>query len=180
MHQSGIVHRDLKPENIVYTFKESVKVLKIIDFGVSQIITNQTYMSTAIGTPLYMAPEIFKGEKYDGAVDIWSIGIILYVLMCGYPPFQSDNPIQLQNEIKKAHIEFVESDWVEVSDSAKDLIKRMLESNPANRIKMQQIYEHPWIADEVSKKNLNNVKLRLHNAVKKIKTVLKVFKYMKN
>ena len=80
----------------MYTYKEGVKVLKIIDFGVSQIITNQTFMSTAIGTPLYMAPEIFKGEKYRGAVDIWSIGIILYVLMCGYPPFQSENPIDLQ------------------------------------------------------------------------------------
>lgn len=61
--------------------------MKIIDFGVSQIITNQTVMSTTIGTPLYMAPEIFKGEKYRGAVDIWSIGVILYILLCGFPPF---------------------------------------------------------------------------------------------
>ena len=91
LHQSGIVHRDLKPENIVYTNKDGVSIIKIIDFGVSQIITNQTVMSTAVGTPLYMAPEIFMGEKYRGAVDIWSIGVILYVLLCGYPPFESEN-----------------------------------------------------------------------------------------
>lgn len=68
-------------------------MVKIIDFGVSQIITNETVMSTAIGTLLYMAPEIFMGFKYRAAVDIWSIGVILYILMCGYPPFQSENPV---------------------------------------------------------------------------------------
>jgi serine/threonine protein kinase len=82
-----------------------VPILKIIDFGVSQIITNQTVMSTTIGTPLYMAPEIFMGEKYRGAVDIWSIGVILYILLCGYPPFEC---VDLQKEVKSAEIKFNE------------------------------------------------------------------------
>lgn len=81
----------------MYTTKDGVPTLKIIDFGVSQIITNETLMSTAIGTPLYMAPEIFMGEKYKKAVDVWSLGVILYVLMCGYPPFEFENEAELKN-----------------------------------------------------------------------------------
>lgn len=116
LHQSGIVHRDLKPENIVYTCKEGVSVIKIIDFGVSQIITNSTVMSTAVGTPMYMAPEIFTGEKYRCAVDVWSIGVILYVLLCGYPPFEAETPNGLQEEIKAGEIEFDPEYWADISE----------------------------------------------------------------
>jgi calcium/calmodulin-dependent protein kinase I len=81
-----------KPENCVYTSKNQDRVLKLIDFGVSQMIPNDTHLlSTAVGTPLYMAPEILQGAKYGEVVDWWSIGVILYVLLCGYPPFESDN-----------------------------------------------------------------------------------------
>ncbi len=73
-------------------------------------------MSTAIGTPLYMAPEIFMGEKYKRAVDVWSLGVILYVLMCGYPPFEFENETELRNQIKSSEIKFHEADWAEVSE----------------------------------------------------------------
>lgn len=118
-------------------------------------------------------------EKYKGAVDIWSIGVILYVLMCGYPPFQSENPIDLQNEIKTGEISFYQADWAEVSDKAKDLIAKMLERDPDKRITIDKIYDHPWIVDEVSNKNLKSAKIRLHNAIKKIRAVLLAIKYMK-
>ena len=92
-------------------------MIKLIDFGVSQIIPNDTHlMSTSVGTPLYMAPEILSGNKYDEDVDWWSIGIILYVLLCGYPPFESDNEVDLLKEIKNGGIKFDADDWSGISE----------------------------------------------------------------
>lgn len=123
LHECGIVHRDLKvvfnfiqPENCVYTSKNQDKVLKLIDFGVSQMIPNDTHLlSTAVGTPLYMAPQILQGSKYGEVCDWWSIGVILYVLLCGYPPFQSDNEVDLKTEILHNGIKFDDDDWKNIS-----------------------------------------------------------------
>lgn len=86
----GVVHRDLKPENLLYTTTEPDAIVKISDFGLAKVISNDL-MTTACGTPGYVAPEILIGHGYDLAVDYWSIGVILYVLLCGYPPFYDDS-----------------------------------------------------------------------------------------
>lgn len=87
----------MKPENCVFSSKQQDRVIKLIDFGVSQIIPDETHlMSSLVGTPLYMAPEILSGKKYKEEVDWWAIGVILYVLLCGYPPFNADNEVELK------------------------------------------------------------------------------------
>ena len=91
-------------------------MIKLIDFGVSQMIPNDTHLlSTAVGTPLYMAPEILTGRKYDEQVDWWSIGVMLYVMLCGYPPFESVNEVELKKEILSSGVKFDEDDWGSIS-----------------------------------------------------------------
>ena len=91
-------------------------MIKLIDFGVSQMIPNDTHLlSTAVGTPLYMAPEILTGRKYDEQVDWWSIGVMLYVMLCGYPPFESDNEVELKKEILSSGVKFDKDDWGSIS-----------------------------------------------------------------
>ena len=116
-HSMGVVHRDLKPENLLYTSPEPDAIVKISDFGLAKVISNDL-MTTACGTPGYVAPEILSGTGYDFAVDYWSIGIILYVLyilnfflknsnrLCGYPPFYEESNEKLFEVIKKGNVEF--------------------------------------------------------------------------
>lgn len=90
-HKMNIAHRDLKPENILYSTPDTDAIIKICDFGLAKVVSKENFMITACGTPSYMAPEVLKGKGYGNAVDFWSIGVLLYVLLCGYPPFYSEN-----------------------------------------------------------------------------------------
>merc|ERR1712167_417935 len=90
-HSIGVAHRDLKPENILYATKEDDSVVKVADFGLAKISEQNTLMQTACGTPEYVAPEVLKRQAYDSQVDMWSLGVITYILLCGYPPFSNDN-----------------------------------------------------------------------------------------
>ncbi|KAM3140347.1 hypothetical protein pb186bvf_007507 [Paramecium bursaria] len=170
-HSMGVVHRDLKPENLLYTSPEPDATIKISDFGVAKVISDDL-MITACGTPGYVAPEILIGSGYDLAVDYWSIGVILYVLLCGYPPFYEESNEKLFELIKKGKVDFSGQEWKKISNEAKDLIQRLLEVDPGKRYKADQIIKHPWITGEkASTKDLSEVteKLREFNARRKLR-----------
>lgn len=128
-HEQGIVHRDLKPENLLYETEQETSIVKISDFGLARFVQNEL-ATTACGTPSYIAPEIVNGKGYGKEVDYWSIGIILYIMLCGFPPFYSDNNKELFDAITSCKYEFPSPNFDNVSDSAKDLISKILVANP--------------------------------------------------
>lgn len=133
-HDFDIVHRDLKPENLLLTSKDDDASIKLADFGFAKKIDVDSYgLTTACGTPGYVAPEILEGHAYGKAVDIWSVGVITYILLCGYPPFHDENHNALFKKIKRGKFQFDSPYWDHVSDDAKDLITKMLVTNPNDR-----------------------------------------------
>jgi len=108
-------------------------------------------MHTACGTPGYVAPEVLNGEAYTQAVDMWSLGVILYILLCGFPPFYHQNTNQLYKLIKKGEYSFPDPYWTDISDSAKDLVKGLLTVSPQKRMTADQLLKHPWIAGDKAK-----------------------------
>lgn len=128
-----IVHRDLKPENFLYATKDDDAPIKIIDFGLSRHDTqNFGVMKTKVGTPYYVAPEVLKRE-YTKSCDVWSIGVIAYILLCGYPPFYGDSDNEIFESVRVGRYEFPSPEWDDISDDAKDFIKCLLKLNPAER-----------------------------------------------
>lgn len=127
-HQKEIVHRDLKPENLLYWRQEPDETIKLADFGLAYILNKETMMSTACGTPGYVAPEVLTGMGYGAEVDMWSLGVILYILLCGFPPFYDDSTQTLFEIIKRGEYEFPSPYWDEVSTDAKDLVSKLLVS----------------------------------------------------
>ena len=127
-HSLGIVHRDLKPENLLYKTKDEDSLLKVSDFGFSKFLIPkaQEQLFTACGTPTYVAPEIIGNFGYDSKVDCWSLGVILYVMLCGYPPFYAEENNELFQLIKNCDYEFHMPYWENISEDAKDLIKKLL------------------------------------------------------
>jgi len=170
-HSMGIAHRDLKPENLLYATTDPNSIIKITDFGLAKVINNDL-MTTACGTPGYVAPEILTGKGYDIAVDYWSIGVIIYVMLCGFPPFFEDSNEKLFDAIKKGEYEFPSPQWDEISDYAKDLIKKLLVVDPYKRLNADGILKHPWIVGDVTpRKNLPTVsaKIKEFNARRRLK-----------
>ncbi|GAM18627.1 hypothetical protein SAMD00019534_018020 [Acytostelium subglobosum LB1] len=151
LHDQGIAHRDLKPQNILLKHKrdECDDAIKLSDFGLSRTIGEGSFMKTMCGTPQYLAPEILTNGAngaggYGKEVDCWSMGAILYVMLCGHPPFDDSQDISIFEQIRNAVYEFPDEDWATVSAEAKDLIKRLLTANPSKRYSCNQILEHPW------------------------------------
>lgn len=170
-HSMGIAHRDLKPENLLYTSPDPGATIKISDFGLAKVISN-SLMTTACGTPGYVAPEIILGKGYDFQIDYWSIGVILYVLLCGFPPFYEETNEKLFEMIKLAQFDFPSPQWDQISDIAKDLIKSLLKADPSQRFNADQILKHPWVVGIVTpRKQLADVstKIRELNARKRLK-----------
>jgi len=145
LHTKGIVHRDLKPENLLLADKNGKAHIKIADFGLSKIMESQAVLQTACGTPGYVAPEILLGEGYNEEVDVWSIGVILYILLVGFPPFWGDTNQKLFEKIMDGNYSFPSPYWDKISPSAKDLIKHLLVVDPTKRFTPTQILEHQWI-----------------------------------
>ncbi|XP_029429944.1 calcium/calmodulin-dependent protein kinase type 1G [Rhinatrema bivittatum] len=145
LHDNGIVHRDLKPENLLYLNPDEDSKIMITDFGLSKIEGNGI-MSTACGTPGYVAPEVLAQKPYSKAVDCWSIGVITYILLCGYPPFYEDTESRLFEKIKEGCYEFESPFWDDISHSAKDFIRTLLEKDPKERFTCEKALRHPWIA----------------------------------
>jgi serine/threonine-protein kinase Chk2 len=154
LHDCSITHRDLKPENVLLTLPDTNETLiKITDFGLSRFINETTLMKTFCGTPNYLAPEVLatRGEaSYTNKVDVWSLGVILYICLVGYPPFsESVSGTSLNDQIIQGLYTFADEFWSEVSESVKDLIRKMMCIDPAKRLTMAGVLEHPWLADDL-------------------------------
>jgi len=147
-HDLDVAHRDLKLENILYEDKEDDSMIKITDFSLAKIIPDDVFAMTACGTPGYVAPEILEGGGYGKEVDYWSIGVILYTLLWGLPPFNEEKNSELFDKIKTASFSFPSPEWDHVSGEAKDLIGKLLVTNPDERLTADEILEHQWMAEK--------------------------------
>lgn len=145
-HKHGVMHRDLKPENFLFADKSENSQLKAIDFGLSVFFKPGERFSEIVGSPYYMAPEVLK-RNYGPEVDVWSAGVILYILLCGVPPFWAETDEGIVKSIIRSVIDFGRDPWPKVSDSAKDLVRRMLDTNSYTRLTAQQVLEHPLDAE---------------------------------
>ncbi|XP_041635919.1 serine/threonine-protein kinase DCLK2-like [Cheilinus undulatus] len=149
LHRMNIVHRDIKPENLlVCEYPDGTKSLKLGDFGLATVVEGPLY--TVCGTPTYVAPEIIAETGYGLKVDIWAAGVITYILLCGFPPFRSENNIQeeLFDQILRGKLEFPSPDWDTISLPAKMLISQMLQVNVDTRFTAEEVLSHPWVTDE--------------------------------
>ncbi|XP_052187380.1 calcium-dependent protein kinase 7-like isoform X2 [Diospyros lotus] len=143
-HRHSVMHRDLKPENFLFANKKEMAPLKAIDFGLSIFFKPGDHFTEIVGSPYYMAPEVLKRD-YGPQIDVWSAGVILYILLCGSPPFWADTEQGLAQAIICSVIDFQRDPWPKVSDNAKDLVKRMLDPDPKTRLTAQEVLEHPWL-----------------------------------
>ncbi|XP_059384366.1 calcium/calmodulin-dependent protein kinase type 1D-like isoform X4 [Carassius carassius] len=150
LHKNGIVHRDLKPENLLYYSPDESSKIMVSDFGLSKM-EEKGIMSTACGTPGYVAPEVLAQKPYSKAIDCWSIGVITYILLCGYPPFYEETETRLFSKIMKAQYEFDSPFWDDISESAKDFIRNMMQKNPKMRYDTEQALRHPWIIGKTAR-----------------------------
>lgn len=146
MHQHGIVHRDIKPENILFTSKEEGSPIKIIDFGLARQFnkSQDESMRTVVGTPYYIAPEVLQ-KDYDESCDLWSVGIIAYILLCGYPPFNGADNSAVYAAVRRGAYYFPSSEWRHVSYEARDFIRRLLQVDVSKRMTIDQAIRHPWM-----------------------------------
>ena len=144
-HKNGIVHRDLKPENLLYLNKDENSPIKVIDFGMSKRFDSKHFMSEKVGTAYYISPEVLQG-KYDEKCDIWSAGVILYIIICGYPCFNGDDDDEIFAAIQKGKIAFPSPEWDDVSDDVKKLVKKMC-CSPDKRLTAEQVLNETWVKD---------------------------------
>ena len=151
-HKNGIVHRDLKPENLLFLSKSENSPIKVIDFGMSKRFDSSTkIMNERVGTAYYISPEVLKG-KYDEKCDIWSAGVILYIIICGYPCFNGDTDDDIFKAILKGKIQFPSPEWDNISNDAKELIKKMC-CSPDKRLTAEQVLNEVWVKDNAPNSN---------------------------
>ncbi|CAM9766641.1 unnamed protein product [Ectocarpus sp. 8 AP-2014] len=142
-NEHNICHRDLKPENFLFKRPDSDTEIKIIDFGLSRFEDMQTAMTTRVGTPYYIAPEVLS-RKYDKACDLWSIGVITYILLAGYPPFYGESDQEIFASVRHGYFDFPSPEWDNISTEAKDFITQLLQKDPAARMSATQSINHGW------------------------------------
>ncbi|XP_050232723.1 CDPK-related protein kinase-like isoform X2 [Mercurialis annua] len=153
-HLQGVVHRDLKPENFLYTSKEENSQLKVIDFGLSDFVRPDERLNDIVGSAYYVAPEVLH-RSYTTEADVWSVGVIAYILLCGSRPFWARTESGIFRAVLKADPNFEEAPWPSLSPEAKDFVKRLLNKDPRKRMSAAQALSHPWI------RNHNDVKVPL-------------------
>jgi len=187
LHENDIVHRDLKPENLLFKDKSDDSILMITDFGLSKILkTNDDILMTACGTPGYVAPEVLSQKGYNKPVDLWSVGVITYTMLCGYPPFYGENQAVLLQSIMAGNYEYDEEDWGEISDDAKDLIDKFLCFDSLKRITAKEALKHKWFTSAADVNILDNVRKHLSpkdtfkRAVRLVQGVNRLQKLSKN
>ncbi|GAV90073.1 Pkinase domain-containing protein/EF_hand_5 domain-containing protein [Cephalotus follicularis] len=162
-HEHGVIHRDLKPENFLFADGCETSQLKAIDFGLSIFFEPGQRFSEIVGSPYYMAPEVLR-RNYGPEIDVWSAGVILYILLCGVPPFWAETEEGIAHAIIRGHINFEKDPWPKVSEEAKDLVKSMLDPNPYSRMTVQEALEHPWLQNGNTAPNVSlgeNVRTRI-------------------
>jgi len=177
-HQHQVAHRDLKPENLLLTSESDDSDIKIADFGFAKKVSKPKSLTTQCGTPGYVAPEILEGKQYDTQADMWSLGVIVYILLGGYPPFIEQNQRELFRKIRKGQYEFHEEYWGQVSDEAKNLISKLLTVNPDQRYDARGALRNSWIGADDKKlagKDLgvNLEEFKKFNAKRKFKAAVK-------
>ena len=157
MHALGVMHRDLKPENFLLVHPEDhPESAKVTDFGLSLFVKPEEFLSELIGSAYYVAPEVLRSHYYSKA-DIWSIGVILYILLSGEPPFFGDSDDAIFQSILRGELDLASEPWREISAGAKECVQLMLVSNPRRRATTQQVLAHPWMAKGgASTRPLNN------------------------
>eukprot|EP01126_Amoeba_proteus_P041020 TRINITY_DN4400_c0_g1_i8.p1 TRINITY_DN4400_c0_g1~~TRINITY_DN4400_c0_g1_i8.p1 ORF type:complete len:831 (-),score=192.34 TRINITY_DN4400_c0_g1_i8:633-3125(-) len=143
MHERGIAHRDLKPENLLFSDQTHTQ-LKIVDFGESKVVGEG--LSDYVGTPDYMAPEILKGQVYDMLVDMWAIGVVIYVMLCGFPPFDGESDTDVLCNIMNIAYDFPSPEWDDISENAKDFIRSLMTESD-KRMSAAQALKHPWLGN---------------------------------
>ena len=158
-HGMKVVHRDLKPENIliVERDKNGMPRIKIADFGTSKMLEKGAVIRKLVGSSYYIAPEVLK-KHYDEKCDIWSCGVIMYILLSGRPPFPGDNDREIMDNVAKGKYDLNHSPFDKVSDSAKDLIRKLLVMDPRSRISAQEALNHPWFKEKKSRELYNRIK----------------------
>lgn len=149
LHSQGIAHRDLKPENILLKSKDD-DIIKLSDFGLSRVMSSESFLKTMCGTPQYVAPEVLTNggidkSGYNLACDLWSLGVIAYILLCGYPPFHEEKDVTLVDQILTADFDFPDDPWTEISDEAKDFVEKLLVVDPSQRLDAATALDHPFI-----------------------------------
>lgn len=149
MHENKICHRDLKPENFLFSSKEAIEKcsVKIIDFGLAHEFGPDTVLTTKAGTPYYVAPQVLQG-RYDQAADLWSCGVIMFVLLCGYPPFYGENDADVLAKVRLGNFTFNASDWKNVSEDSQNLVRNLLKMNPKDRYTAEQALNHVWVVNK--------------------------------
>ncbi|XP_057433042.1 calcium-dependent protein kinase 17-like [Lotus japonicus] len=159
-HSMGVIHRDLKPENFLLLNKDEKSPLKATDFGLSVFYKQGDTFKDIVGSAYYIAPEVLK-RRYGPEVDIWSVGVMLYILLSGVPPFWAESEHGIFNAILKGHVDFTSDPWPSISPAAKDLVRKMLNSDPKQRLTAQEVLNHPWIMEdgEAPDKPLDNAVL---------------------
>ncbi|XP_054800083.1 calcium-dependent protein kinase 32-like [Prosopis cineraria] len=172
-HKHGVMHRDLKPENFLFASKKETSLLKVIDFGLSVFFKPGEKFNEIVGSPYYMAPEVLK-RNYGPEVDIWSAGVILYILLCGVPPFWAETEQGVAQAIIRSVVDFKRDPWPKVSDNAKDLVKKMLNPNPQQRLTAQEVLDHPWLQNAQKAPNVSlgetvRARLKQFSAMNKLK-----------
>ena len=152
LHAMQLVHRDIKPENfLIFTLPNGKNIVKLCDFGLA--IDARQLLTEVCGSPSYVAPEVLRMENYGLPVDIWSCGVVYYIMLCHFPPFYADGTRKLFQKIIKGSYDFPSPYWDEVSENAKDLISRMLVLNADERLTAKEVSSHPWLSQVVP---LNN------------------------
>ncbi|PAA77159.1 hypothetical protein BOX15_Mlig010384g1 [Macrostomum lignano] len=151
LHEMDVIHRDIKPENLLYENESDEAKIKIADFGLSKICSADVQTQTVCGTPGYCAPELLLGQSYDTAVDMWSVGVVTFILLCGYEPFYSDDERQMYRAILRADFDFDPQWWSDISKNAKDFVCRLLTIDPRKRLTAAQALRHPWVVGLATK-----------------------------
>ena len=154
-HKNGIVHRDLKPENLLYFDQSEDSPIKVIDFGMSQRFDHEKFMTEKVGTAYYVSPEVIKG-KYDEKCDIWSAGVILYILICGYPCFNGEDDKEIISSILRGKVQFYSPEWDNISEDVKNLVLKMC-CPPEKRLTAEQVLNETWVKDNAPNSSQNMV-----------------------
>lgn len=147
LHSKNICHRDIKPENILFESNQRASEVRLIDFGLSCVHrSGQSPMTNPVGTAYYMSPEMISHGRsgYDRSVDLWAVGVVAYVMLCGYPPFNGRNDAEIFDSIRSGYYVFSPDKWCNISENAKDFIQCLLQPDPMWRPSAEEAMSHPW------------------------------------